>query len=365
MATLHARTRTLLRRLHLWLGLILGLLFSVIGLTGSALVFYTAIDAGLHPAIRVAHAAPDLDRALATGRARWNDPSGKWTLEVTGDGGAIPARYYPVAAGHGDHQMVWFSPDGTRILRAEPWGGYLMSWVYELHMQLLAGDVGLQIVGWSGVAMLALLVTGVIAWWPRGSWVKALAFKRDAAPIRRLYDLHKLPGIASMGLLAVLVATGVLLALPMLVTAIFAPATAVAPKPVGGVGQVTVARAIAVAHHALPDGRVVFIDMPNARDLPIRVRLQVPGDPHDRFPGSYVFVDRTSGQVLALHDVRRFGTGTTLASWIRTLHDGTVGGLATRVLAIILGFVPSILFATGLAHWLSRWRAKRSFQPKK
>ena len=86
--------RILVRRVHLWLGLSLGLLFEVLGLTGSALVFYTGIDAALHPAVQVGQAgpAPDLAspiwyRALATGRARWHDPAGKWTVEMTGEGG--------------------------------------------------------------------------------------------------------------------------------------------------------------------------------------------------------------------------------------------------------------------------------------
>ncbi|RZM08056.1 MAG: hypothetical protein EOP67_72300, partial [Sphingomonas sp.] len=43
-----SRVRILVRRVHLWLGLSLGLLFAVLGLTGSALVFYTGIDAALH-----------------------------------------------------------------------------------------------------------------------------------------------------------------------------------------------------------------------------------------------------------------------------------------------------------------------------
>ncbi|MGO8609371.1 PepSY domain-containing protein, partial [Rhizobium johnstonii] len=86
-----------------------------------------------------------------------------WSIEVTGEAGAIPARFYPSSAHghHGERMMVWFSPDGTRIVRAEPWGGYLMSWIYQLHMALLAGDPGVQIVGWSGVAMLVLLISGV------------------------------------------------------------------------------------------------------------------------------------------------------------------------------------------------------------
>lgn len=365
-----SRTRILVRRVHLWLGLSMGLLFAVLGLTGSALVFYTGIDAALHPVVEARPgdvppglASPAWDRALATGRARWRHPGDKWTLEVTGEGGPIPARYYP-ASGHGHHtdrMMVWFSPDGTRMVRAEPWGGYLMSWLYQLHMALLAGDLGGQVVGWSGVAMLVLLVSGIAAWWPRGSWRKALAFKRDAAPIRRLRDLHKLSGLWSMALLFVLVATGVLLALPAVTQALLAPVTIPAPKSAGGGDhQIAIVEALDTAHRALPDGRIVFIDIPGAGDAPIRVRLQVPGDPHRRFPGSYVFIDQFSGRVLAVHDVRRAGTGTAVARWIRTLHDGTVGGVATRILAVLIGFVPTILLTTGILHWLRRRKAPRT-----
>jgi len=356
-----SRARVLVRRVHLWLGLSLGLLFAVLALTGSALVFYTGIDAALHPAIRAGKAsrAPDThspvwDRALATGRARWHDPVGKWTLEVTGEGGAIPARYYP-ASGHGHHAdriMVWFSPDGRRVVRAEPWGGYLMSWLYQLHMALLAGDVGGQVVGWSGAAMLLLLATGIVAWWPRGRWRKAMAFKRDAAPIRRLRDLHKLAGLWGAAPLFVLAATGVLLALPAVTQALLRPAAVPAPVSSGsGAGRTSIVQAFAAANRALPDGRVVFVDVPAARDAPIRVRFQVSGDPHRRFPGSYVFVDQSSGRVLAVHDVRRAGPGTAAASWVRALHDGSVGGAATRVLAVAAGFLPAFLFLTGILHW--------------
>ncbi|MDF2602997.1 MAG: hypothetical protein K0R56_359 [Sphingomonas sp.] len=345
----------------------MGLLFAVLGLTGSALVFYTGIDAALHPAIQVdqdgpapALNSPTWDRALATGRAHWHDAHGKWTLEVTGAGGAIPARYYPASylGHHTDRMMVWFSSDGSRIIRAEPWGGYLMSWLYQLHMALLAGEFGGKVVGWSGVIMLALLISGVLAWWPRGSWRKAIAFKRDAAPIRQLRDLHKLAGLWSAALLSLLVATGVLLGLPAVTQALLRPSAVQVPKSTGDpAGRISIARAFAVAHRALPDGRIVFVDVPAAHDATIRVRLQMPGDPHRRFPGSYVFIDQSSGQVLGVHDVRRAGTGAAITSWVRTLHDGTVGGLPTRILAVLLGLIPTLLFATGILHWLRRRRS--------
>ncbi|NJC33836.1 putative iron-regulated membrane protein [Sphingomonas jejuensis] len=363
-----SRVRRTVRQAHLWLGLGIGALFALLGLTGSMLVFYTGIDAVLHPAISQVEAAPPpaldapaWDRALATGRARWRDPAGKWTLEITGDGGTIPARYYPMPGHHADRMMVWFSADGARIVRAEPWGGYLMSWIYQLHMQLLAGDIGHQIVGWSGIAMLVLLITGLVAWWPRASWQKAFAFKRGAPPIRRLRDLHKLMGLWSLAALIVLVATGVFLALPAVTQALLSPAAVPASRSAGGASSsITVATALTSAQRALPDGRIVFVDIPTASEEPIRVRAQVPGDPHRRFPGSYVFVDQHSGRVLAVHDVRRAGTGSLIVSWIRPLHDGSVGGLPGRILAMLIGLAPAFLFATGLRRWRHRRAARRA-----
>jgi uncharacterized iron-regulated membrane protein len=367
------RSRIFLRHLHLWLGLGLGGLFALLGATGSALVFYIEIDKALHPAIQQATStpAPDWsspvwDRALATARTRWPDPHGKWSFEATGEPGAIPARYYPPDQ-HGHHaarEMLWFSADGAQVLRAEPWGGYLMSWLYELHMQLLAGETGNQIVGWSGFAMLVLLVSGIVVWWPRGSWRKALAFKRNAVPIRRLRDLHKLAGVWSMGLIFVLVGTGALLALPtvktqLLAATITAPDAIPDPQSRASHGQqIPISAALAAAHRFVPEGRLAFIDVPGAGTKPFRVRVQLPGDPHRRFPSSFVFVDQYSGAVLAVHDVRHGNAATTTAKWIRVLHDGSVLGLSTRILAVILGLVPLGLFVTGFLHWRRRLAAR-------
>lgn len=367
------RVRSVIRQVHLWLGLTIGALFVLLGLTGSALVFYVEIDRGLHPAIAQAPAGPApgwtspvWDRALATGRSRWHDPAGTWSLEATGQGGAVPARYYPSGA-HGHHagrEMVWFSADGRRVLRSEPWGGYAMSWLYELHMHLLAGEAGRQIVGWSGVAMLVLLLTGLVAWWPRGSWRKALAFKRRAAPIRRLRDLHKLSGLWSALLLALLVLTGALLALPSVKAQLFTAMIAApdeAPVPVSSrtTGrQISVSHALASARAALPEARLAFIDVPGTGAAPYRMRVQLPGDPHRRFPGSFIYVDQYSGRVLGIHDVRRGNAATAVTKWIRVLHDGSIGGLPTRILTILLGLVPALLFGTGLLHWRRRLSAR-------
>jgi uncharacterized iron-regulated membrane protein len=368
------RPRSLLRQIHLWLGLGLGVLFALLGLTGSALVFYVEIDRALNlPATtQVALAVPGWespiwDRALDIGRKQWPERGGDWSFEVTGERGLVHARYYPPSGHHEHHaerEMVWFAADGGSVVRTATWGDYLMSWLYELHMHLLAGDLGSQIVGWSGFVLLVLLISGVATWWPRGSWRKALAIKRHAVPQRRLRDLHKHFGLWSAGLLLLLGLTGALLALPDIKTQVFAatiarPDAVPAPQSTRSSGvQISVNEALKAAHRALPDSRLAFIDVPDGGAAPIKVRVQVPGDPHRRFPRSMIFIDQYSGTVLAVHDVRRGNAGNATETWIRPIHDGSIAGLPTRILAVLIGLAPTALLITGFLHWRRRRMAR-------
>lgn len=369
-----SRIRTLFRLIHLWLGLSLGVLLAVLGLTGALLVFYIDIDAALHPEqAEATSVAPGWDSAVwddvvATARERFPRSHGEWSFEVTDAGGAIPARFYPNPehkSHHAEREMVWFSADGSRVLRSEPWGDYAMSWIYELHMHLLAGETGRLVVGWGGLATLAILISGLVTLWPRGSWRNALSFKRNAVTLRRLRDLHKHAGFWSLPLSIVLLLTGVLLALPnvkqqVLTSLVVAPDEVPQPQSTQSSGQqIPLTHALAAAHAAMPTSRLAFIDVPSGGAAPFRMRVQMPGDPHRRFPGSFVFVDQYSGRVLAVHDVDRGNASTTMAAWIRPLHDGSIAGLFGRVIAIIVGLLPAAMLITGFLYWQKR-RARRA-----
>lgn len=357
--------RRAVRTLHLWLGLSLGALFVFLGLTGSALVFYTEIDALLNPEVQVEGAVtPDLDRALSTVRTQWPDKAGPWRFEVTGEGGAIPARYYnPPETAHREFapMMVWLSPDGSRVLRRDYWGDYAMTFLYDLHYRLLLGELGGYVLGYAGIALFVLLLSGLWAWWPRGSWRKALHFKRDAGPMRRLRDQHKLAGLWGLPLLLILTVTGVMLELPeesdAVLSATIAPVQLL-PHPVSSAWEgrpIPVAQALATARTALPEGRVAWVEVPGSGNHAYRIRMQVPGDPSDRFPHSFVWIDQYRDTLLAVSDARTANASGVINNWIHALHDGSFGGTVTRVLTLIAGLVPALLFWSG---W-KRWRARR------
>lgn len=346
----------------------LGVLFALLGLTGSILVFYPELDALLHREISVeGHEAvkPDWDRAIATLRTTYPDKLGPWRLEVTRRPGPIPARYYnpPERAGHDFRpMMVWLSPDGSRVLRRDYWGEYAATFIYDLHYRLLLGKPGGQVLGWAGFGLLALVLSGLWAWWPRGSWSKAFRFKRPAHPQRRLRDWHKLAGLVGLPLLLVLTVTGIMLELPQesdsVLDALGLPVEGMPhvhlPQQVGQ-GQVSVSDAVAVAARCLPGSRLTWIETPPVAGGSYTLRLQAQGDPSPRFPHSFVWVDGETGKAVATHDARLAPSGNTVNNWVHPLHDGSAFGLAGRIIAALCGLIPAVLLLTG---WL-RWRQRR------
>ncbi len=361
--------RRLVQRAHAWLGLSVGLIIVLISTTGSLLVFYPEIDAALHPAVQSGEIADDADliRAEETLRASYPDRTGPWRLEVTGQPGAIPARYYnpPETAGRAfAPMMLWVSPDGREVVRTEFWGDYAMTFIYDLHYRLLAEGAGAKLVGYIGLVAVILVLTGLWSFWPRGSWAKALALRLRGHPLRRWRDAHKLVGLIGLTPLLMLFATGAMLALPEESETVLSPiigkpdrqsAPAVPPLPVAA----DLSAALALARTQFPQARLAWIETPGTEGCCFRFRFQISGDPSRRFPHSYVWVTRSGSTIVQSIDANAANAHSRLLNWLHPLHDGSFGGLTTRILTAAMGLFPLILFVTGLYRWRLRRKQLR------
>lgn len=366
MTTPVQRVRVAVRRVHLWLGLSVGLLFAVTGLTGSVLVFYPEIDGALHPGLSgvAAGVRPPSWQAVYDALHRAEPRrTGAWRIEVTPDGGPIPVRYYtPVETrGRGFAPlMLWLDPGSLHVVRRGFWGGYATTWIYDLHYRLLLGAPGAIGMGVAGIVMLAMLVTGLWAWWPRiGGWRRSLAWKRQASPSRRLYDLHKWTGLTGAPVLLVVTATGAMLDLPDQVHPLVARASPLfaTPKPVSVPrpgGFLPLDTLVGHAEARLPGAALAWIETPADAYGTVRVNLMVAGEPSRRFPRSNVWLDPYDGRVLAVRDERADSPGDTLLAWLHPLHGGEALGLAGRWLVFVSGLLPALLFGTGLWRWTMR-----------
>src|SRR5437868_824573 len=68
----------------------------------------------------------------------------------------------------------------------------LLTFAHQLHGNFLLGRDGRGlVVGWLGVAMLTLGITGLVLWWPKkGQWKNAFLVRRAASGLRLHRELH-------------------------------------------------------------------------------------------------------------------------------------------------------------------------------
>ncbi len=373
-------TRVIVRRVHLWLGLTIGMVFAFAGLTGSMLVFYPEIDSALSPALRAVPAgarAASWQAVVDTLHREHPTRTGAWRIEVTQGGGAIPVRYYrPKETADRDFAplLLWIDPVRLTTIRTGFWGETLVTWVYDLHYRLLLEKPGGTAMGIAGILMLVLIASGLWAWWPRpGGWWRALRFKRSAGSIRRLYDWHKLCGLSGLIVLLVVTGTGVMLDLPDQIRPLIdrvSPLYRMAPSPIessvglpieSGTTSVPIDRLIALARVRFPDATLAWIETPAAAAAgaagaaaPVRINLARPGEPSRRFPRTNVWLDPHTGRIVAVRDGLAESGGDTLLNWLHPLHGGEAFGFTGRLLAFVTGLIPVLLFATGVLRWRRR-----------
>lgn len=361
--------------LHRWLGLALGSLFALLGVTGSLLVFYAELDALLNPALRWQPSDGAVQRyepVLRALQAAHPQRGGSWRIELPPQGqGMVTARYLRPAETEGQAfapLLATVHPTTLELRANRFWGRFAMTWLYDLHYTLLAGDQGRWVVGGLGAALSASLATGLWLWWPSSAQAAAAwRFKRGAGRPRQVYDLHRLAGMYPLLLSMLLALTGVVLAWPEVIEPAIArvslPLTVAPPRATPaapGQAFIGIDAALQRAHERFPEGVPRWVDTPEATSGTYRIRLQQPGEPSERFPRTLVWIDAWRGEVLAVRDARLHGAGDTLLAWVHPLHNGEAFGLTGRILACAAGLVPLLLMVTGVLRWLDRRRGQRA-----
>ena len=108
---------------------------------------------------------------------------------------------------------VYLDPPTARVLDVVDFRSSLFGWLHRFHENLTIPEYsGRAVVGWVGVGMLILSLTGIWLWWPRnGAFLPGLRWGR--APYTTT-NLHHLLGFWISIPLAVVSVTGVYLGFP-------------------------------------------------------------------------------------------------------------------------------------------------------
>ncbi|MFD1626104.1 PepSY-associated TM helix domain-containing protein [Azospirillum griseum] len=402
-----------LQTVHLWVGLILCLPLVVLGITGSILVFEhelqdlasepaspnltigtpqplsailaaakAAAPAGTQPgfiilpeeagkpvSVRLTAARPPGGGERGAGQAGpgqpGNGPANGPGAQSPGQGpGAAPQPPQP----QGPMGALQIDPVSLTVLGTQTQGDGFWRTVHMLHANALIRDrSGREIIGWLGVAMLVLGVSGLVIWWPRpGRWKAAFTVKSGARGVRLHRDLHGAVGIWSLVVFIIVTFSGVYLAFPQTlgdgVSAIFPARDLRAPvtvEPVKGAKPLDIDAVADLARAALPGATLRSVSPPARPNMAYRLSFAPAGHVHGA-PMATVFVDPWAGRVVELRDPATYSLGETLLAWQRPLHAGEGLGPLWQWLVFLSGVLPPLFAVTGTAMWWLKRKARKT-----
>ena len=365
----------------MWLGLLFGSVFVVLGLTGSAIAWMDELDRALNPTLlrSAGHAlgpppleAQDVLERLARDPRYAKD--GKYGRYGKPSSLVLPAQAGDVYIAWFGQRQVMLDPGTKAVLGERDWDQaalsrlHLMPTLFHLHRYLVAGEAGKIVVGVAGLVLVLVALSGLVLWWPAltlaALW-KAVTVRHGGSWPRFAFSLHRAGGFFATPVLLVLGFSGAYFNLPESIAPVIRLAGPVTPPfkaPGAGPTAVSIvapAQALALAQAAFPEARLSRLGLPGARGHAYEVRLRQPSELRHGDGATRLTIDATDGRVLQVRDPLRAVGGDRLISWLFPLHSGEAFGLAGRVAITCFGIAPLVFFITGIYLW-SRRRAKRT-----
>lgn len=367
--------RKIVGRVHLWLGLASGLVVFVVSLTGAIFVFQDEIRDATQPWRHVAVAAmPALPPSRLQAAAQRQHPAltPGYLMYMGPDRSAVV--YGTDAAG--SRVAAFLDPYTGRELHYQPLGRDFFKLVQEAHMYLLLpADVGGWVVGSAVLVFVALLLTGLVLWWPRRKTDRRRSFTiKWRGRWRRVnYDLHSVLGVYGASLALVLALTGLMMSYEWVRNAVYLAANAgrrypaeqtppaVAPQPAPAASQPVIDALYQQVRRGSPAAEMLYLAAPGAADQPvyaIAYRRALYYAQRDEY-----YVHPVSGGLLKAiaHGGKSAGQQFIDANY--DIHTGQILGLGGKIVAFLVSLLCASLPVTGTLLWWGRRHKPRKKQP--
>jgi uncharacterized iron-regulated membrane protein len=366
---LHRPQSLLLRRflfqIHLWVGIAVGLYMFLMGVTGSALVFREELeqraDPALYPRVQDGTALAPITDVIRN-------------IEITFPNHRVrsvysPSRTRPVYYGfieqNGQSRTVLASSTGDVLGERPPTG--LIRGLQDLHVNLLYGRTGRIVNGFGAILLLVLSATGAAIWWPGlDAWRKNLRVDFRKNWKRVTWELHSATGFWTVAVVAMWAFTGAYFTFPQPFQRVvnkvsrLTPPPAPSSSPSEGRRQVDLDVLVRRSLGSIPGGQVAGVVLPATERSAVVVQISR-GQPDHMDNSGYVYFtyDQYSGSLLSTWDQLNRSTGDALLSWIQPLHYGNFAGLPLKLLWVLLGLSPPVLFTTAAIMWWNRVLRRR------
>jgi uncharacterized iron-regulated membrane protein len=369
-----ATVRRTLFTVHMWVGLVLGLFLAALGLSGSVLVYDDAFANLLDRPPQALTAGMPLPLSMIQGIARdaaqqRGVPGGQMQLilpekprqpitvrlggispmgNMAGMNGQRPRggerREGAQRPGRAGGLQLFIDPVSGEVLgsRKAALPGLLI-FAHQLHGNFLMGREGrTYVVGWLGVAMCILGLSGLVLWWPKkGQWKYAFKVRSTASGLRFHRELHAATGIWIFIVFLAVSFSGVVIAWPQTFGMPNGRGAMPNVEPIDA-RRLGATEAVIAAQRAVPGLQPRSVTIPAAPGQPISVSYL------SHAINATVYVDPYRGTVLSVRDP----SGSFMA-WMRPVHQGSLG-VVWKFLVFLSGLVPTLFVITGVVMWAKK-----------
>jgi sulfite reductase (NADPH) flavoprotein alpha-component len=373
--------KRLIRPVHRWLGLTIGLVLAVMGLTGATMAFEDPIKAALSPGIvDVAPQpgpplSPDALIAAFTAQRPGMVPS---VLTLTPRPGAsagvtFKAKAAPASAGEAANDHVYLDPYSGRVLGHAHLEVFFAKARLLHRFLLLPPVIGHQITGVAALFLIFFAISGLYLRWPRRAlnlktWLKPeLKYPGRA----RYYSLHQVTGTWLCLVYLIIAPVGLTWAYDcykagftrLLAGASISPAED-APAAKGPAGPISLDAAWRTFQAEVPEGASsVLMTIPKKPGAPVLIRYLAPDPPSD-YAYSALTVDGTTGAMISHIRYDDLPLGARIVTAKLAVHRGSFFGLPGAILFMIAAATLPLFPITGYLLYRDR-RAKKAAAARK
>lgn len=353
------RIRSIVFKLHAWLGLHVFAVMALLFLTGTVLVFVYQVEAALVGSERLPVPRPMEERAsfgtlYETTRAYAPEAV---VVEITRSESPWIADRARIFVPGGGFRYLWFGGEGETVSR-EASTTDLQRVVHDIHASFLTGHMAGGIaVGLFSILLGGFLISGLVAY--RRFWRGFLRLPpRHLGPRAWWGGLHRLLALWLSPFLAIMSVTGIFYLVTTLGLLNFQglSGTDLAEResrlPAGFDGN-TLDRAVEAAEAAAPGVTFFLIRLPGAKKQGIEFYGKDDTLLTDT-QANRLLMDPTNLAVLDNIRAADMSATNRLTQWNDSLHHGTWGGLPTQLMWVFCGLMATALSFAGAMVYASR-----------
>lgn len=348
--------------LHLWLGLVSGIVVVIVSITGAALVFEQELRVIFQPYQTVQSEGkqflpPSILKEAVM--AKYHLPTVSAVVYQGKDRSAVVPYY----GDRSKYQLIYINPYTAKILHYQLLDKDFFRFMLIGHYQLwMPRNIGKPVVAYSTLIFVITLITGIVLWWPknlnRANVQKSFKIKWNASFKRVNYDLHNVPGFYSLIFAMILGLTGMVYGMKWFSDAVYWTTSGGETASFNRmqsdttlVKQSNIADEDAlfnrlVAAKADMDNQFVTVGYPFGNAGVWNIALS-PAPERKLLEKSESFEQIS----LKKMDLKPENNGDKIMRLNYDLHVGSVGGMWTKILAFIVCIICASLPITGFIIW--------------